>query len=138
MDVINVHGNKGLTNQEISLTELECLAKDITKLPKLYLPYVAEADLLCLATGIFSPLHGFMGKDDYLSVTREMRLKDGTLWPVPITLPVPLEKETLIKNANYALLLNQDQEACAIIRIEELYFVDLEEEAQSVFGTTSL
>ena len=45
-------------------------------------------DLELILNGAFSPLEGFLGKDDYESVLRDMRLKSGVIWPMPITLDV--------------------------------------------------
>ncbi len=63
------------------------------------LPYVEVdgwtlADLQCLAYGAFSPLDGFLGRDDYESVLERMRLADGTVWTIPITLPVSRDVAT--------------------------------------------
>jgi sulfate adenylyltransferase len=49
------------------------------------------SDLELLLNGGFSPLKSFMGRVDYHSVVHEMRLADGTLWPIPIVLDVPGE-----------------------------------------------
>ena len=46
-------------------------------------------DLELLMNGGFSPLRGFMTRNDYEAVCHGMRLADGTLWPIPITLDVP-------------------------------------------------
>ena len=51
-------------------------------------------DLELLLNGAFSPLEGFMGQADYERVRDEMRLSDGTLWPIPITLDIPAELAT--------------------------------------------
>lgn len=57
-------------------------------LPKVRLRSKDVSDLTMLAMGAFSPLDGFLKKQDYESVVAEMRLKNGLLWPIPITLSV--------------------------------------------------
>src|SRR5258707_11452353 len=57
-------------------------------LPSVQLSERSLCDLELLATGAFSPLHSFLGQADYRRVLAEMRLADGTLFPIPITLPV--------------------------------------------------
>src|SRR6266498_3246598 len=56
--------------------------------PRVTLSEVGIADLEMIAIGAYSPLTGFLGQADYTRVVNEMRLDDGTLWPIPITLPV--------------------------------------------------
>ena len=57
-------------------------------LPAVHLSERAVCDLELLATGAFSPLDRFMGSADYERVVHEMRLENGHLFPIPITLPV--------------------------------------------------
>src|SRR5215472_12011379 len=65
--------------------EMKATAKDFASLT---LDERGLCDLELLAVGGFSPLRTFMGKADYERVVSEMRLADGTLWPLPVTLPV--------------------------------------------------
>src|SRR5258708_7917153 len=57
-------------------------------LPSVQISARSQCDLELLATGAFSPLDRFMGRADYQRVLAEMRLSAGTLFPIPITLPV--------------------------------------------------
>jgi sulfate adenylyltransferase len=74
-----------IVDDDAQRAELTALA---TRLPSIQLSPRALCDLELLATGAFSPLNRFMGRADYLRVLAEMRLADGTLFPIPITLPV--------------------------------------------------
>ena len=94
-------------------------------------------DLELLLDGGFSPLAGFMTRRDYDRVCAEMRLADGALWPMPITLDVPEAlAETLEPGANLAL---RDPEGVmlAALRVEEVWTPDRTAEAEAVFGTAS-
>src|SRR5262249_47007373 len=91
-------------------------------------------DLELLAVGGFSPLRGFLGKRDYERVVAESRLADGTLWPLPVTLPVTpgpgiAEGKTLALRDVYGNLL-------AFLHIEELYPYDKDAEARHAYGST--
>ncbi|MBN1202831.1 MAG: bifunctional sulfate adenylyltransferase/adenylylsulfate kinase [Anaerolineae bacterium] len=102
------------------------------------LPYITltprqMCDLELLAVGAFSPLDRFMGQQDYQRVLDEMRLANGQLFSMPVTLSV---------NGDVALKLDQDialrspkNELLAVMTVEEIYEWDLEEEAQKTFGT---
>ena len=92
-------------------------------------------DLELLANGGFSPLEGFMGRQDYDRVVSDMRLADGTLWPMPITLDVSEAfAETLDAGARIAL---RDPEGVilAILTVDDVWRPDREHEAEQVFGT---
>src|ERR671921_2460846 len=55
------------------------------------------SDLEMISTGVFSPLRGFMVCDDYESVVESMRLSNGLIWSLPITLPVSEEEADEIR-----------------------------------------
>ena len=101
------------------------------------LPYIQVSsrvvcDLELLAVGAFSPLRGFMNAADYQSVLDTMRLADGTLFPIPITLPVELAPDLAI--GGEIALRDSRNNILAIQTIEEIYEWNLEEMARKVFG----
>ena len=102
-------------------------------LPSLQISYRSQCDLELLAIGAFSPLDRFMGAKDYKTVLKEMRLSDGTLFPIPITLPVDDIKNVAI-GQEYTLRSRENM-ILAIMRVDEIYEWDLEEEARAVLGT---
>lgn len=91
-------------------------------------------DLELLATGAFSPLDRFMGAADYARVLAEMRLANGQLFPIPLTLPVR-DDERVELDSDVALL-DSKNETLAVMTVEEIYEWDLESTAREVFGTT--
>lgn len=95
-----------------------------------------ECDLELLATGAFSPLDRFMGEADYRRVLDEMRLANGCLFPIPITLPV--EKESRPKLGQDVALRNAKNELLAILTVEEIYEWDVAETARKIFDTEDL
>lgn len=103
-------------------------------LPKIQLSARSLCDYELLATGAFSPVKTFLGRHDYENVVEQMRLADGTLFPIPVTLPVdPLDGVRLDAECT---LVDQYNDPLAIIRIEEIYKWDAEREARLVYGTT--
>ncbi len=91
-------------------------------------------DLELLATGAFSPLDQFMGAADYRRVLAEMRLADGTLFPIPVVLRTPATP--LIHPGDEITLADQRNNPVALMRVEEIYTWDPVEEALAVLGTT--
>jgi sulfate adenylyltransferase len=94
-------------------------------------------DLELLLNGGFSPLRTFLGQADYESVCAEMRLVDGTLWPMPICLDVPEEFAATIPPGRSVALRDAEGVMLAVLHVEEIYRPDREAEAQAVFGTTN-
>ena len=91
-------------------------------------------DLELLATGAFSPLDRFMGQADYRRVLDEMRLANGSIFPIPITLPID-QNELTPRLGEEIALRDSRNNLLAIMTIDEIYPWDLEETAQKVFGT---
>ena len=105
-------------------------------LPKIKIDSKEASDLIMLAMGAFSPLQGFMGKEDYQRVVKEMRLSSGLLWPIPITLAVSEEEAGKIEEGQEIALVNPDQdEIMASMIVEEKYPYDKKQEAMQVYGT---
>jgi sulfate adenylyltransferase len=111
--------------------EMKAKAKDHASLT---LDERGLCDLELLAVGGFSPLTGFLGRKDYDRVVAEGRLADGTLWPLPVNLPVNVgngveEGKPLALRDVYGNLL-------AFLHVEEIYTYDKEAEAKGAYGTT--
>jgi len=93
-------------------------------------------DLELLATGGFSPLRTFLGRDDYLSVCESMRLADGTLWPMPVTLDVPDQVIASVERTGALALRDPKGAFVAALHVTQTWRPDREAEAMAVFGTT--
>jgi sulfate adenylyltransferase len=92
-------------------------------------------DLELLLNGGFSPLTGFMRKADYDGVVRGMRLADGTLWPIPITLDVPESVARELREGDRLALRDPEGVMLAALHVEEVFQPDRMNEAKAVFGT---
>src|SRR5215204_5855346 len=114
--------------------ERESIMARAAQLSRVQLTQRNLCDLELLATGGFSPLKKFMGRDDYLSVLQSMRLADGTLFPIPITLTVTPDSN--IAEGVEIALADEHNDLLAIMRIEEIFEWDREQEAKAAYGTT--
>ncbi len=111
----------------------EVLAR-AAKLPSIKITMRNLCDLELIATGGFSPLTTFMGKADYERVLHEMRLANGTFFPIPITLTAdPKELPTV---GEELVLRNTSFDVIAVMTLDEVYHWDLETEAALAYGTT--
>lgn len=98
---------------------------------------IALSDLELIGVGLFSPLTGFLGKDDYESVVDRMRLSDGTVWSIPVTLPVSTETaEKLVAGEEIKLVF--EKEVYGVIKVSEWFEPDLDKEALEVYKTQEL
>jgi len=129
------HGGK-LKPLLIEGEQREELVKRAQDLPEIRLSSRETSDLIMMAIGAFSPLDGFMGEEDYTAVVETMRLQDGTLWPVPITLAVTSEQAAGIsRDEEVALVDDESGELMGVMTVREKYLYDKKREAAQVFRT---
>ncbi|MBK5933797.1 bifunctional sulfate adenylyltransferase/adenylylsulfate kinase [Rhodovulum imhoffii] len=95
-------------------------------------------DLELLMNGGFNPLKGFLSEDDYNSVVDSMRLADGTLWPIPITLDVSEEFAAGIEPGQDIALRDQEGVILATLSVTDRWTPDKSREAEKVFGADDL
>ena len=123
-----------LVNLEVSDDEKAELAARASKLPRVQLTARNLCDLELLATGGFSPVDRFLGREDYRCVIENMRLANGVLFPIPITLSVPLESRLTLDTE--VALTDQRNNLVAMMRVDEIYERNPVEESRLVCGTT--
>jgi sulfate adenylyltransferase len=116
--------------------EREELRARAAGLPRLQLTPRNLCDLELIATGGFSPLARFMGHADYTRVLEEMRLADGTLFPVPVTLT--FKTGAGLRLDEEVALVDQFNNPLAVMRAEEIYEWDRAREARLAYGTEDL
>ncbi|MCP3902656.1 MAG: sulfate adenylyltransferase [Planctomycetes bacterium] len=132
--VIPPHGGK-LVNRILEPAAAASLAKEAASLPVVNLSAKQACDLEMIAIGAFSPLTGFVGKADFESICTSMRLADGTLWPLPITLAVDDETRSGLSEGSRAALVHPDGTLLAVIDVHEIYPHDKTLEVPNVFRT---
>ena len=122
----------------VAAEKTQDLKKESNHYPAWQLTDRQICDLELLLNGGFSPLDGFMGKADYNSVLKNMRLDNGALWPMPITLDITEEFASKIKDVEKITLRDQEGFTLAILTVTDIWEPNKDEEAQMVYGTTDL
>jgi len=133
-DAIAPHGGT-LVNRVLEGDALAAARERAKALRTIAIDDRVRSDLEMIATGGLSPLTGFMDAADHWGVVDEMRLADGTLWAIPVTLPVS-EEEATASHDREEIVLAFEGDPLAILRVESHFRPDKEREAQKVYGTT--
>ncbi len=132
------HVNEPYGGELVNILVDEARAKELKEQSRDFPSWTLTARQLCdlelLSVGGFSPLKGFMGRADYEGVCKDMRLADGTLWPIPITLDVSAEVAEGLTVGDKLALRDPEGVMLAVITAEDIWQPDLAEEAKLVFG----
>ncbi|KAB2851383.1 MAG: sulfate adenylyltransferase [Hyphomicrobiaceae bacterium] len=130
------HGGRGLKPLLVPRDRLQAELSNARRLPRVKVSSQAASDLFMFAMGAYTPLDGFMGYEDWLRCATEMRLKDGTFWPIPITLQLDKDGGSrIVVGEEIVLVEGETDEPLAIMRVTSLSSVDLDIEAKNVFRT---
>ena len=131
--LITPYGGR-LIDLRITGSDREELLNRATQLPSIKISMRNLCDLELIATGGFSPLTTFMGKADYEGVLHEMRLSDGTLFPLPLTLTA--DPKDLPAVGEEIVLRNANNDVIAVMTLDEVYHWDPATEASLAYGST--
>jgi len=118
----------------VSYESAQKLKLDAAELPSWDLTPRQICDLELLMNGGFNPLKGFLDKADYESVVDDIRLANGTLWPMPITLDISQEFADAIEPGQDIALRDQEGVILAIMSVSDKWTPDKAHEAAKVYG----
>jgi ATP sulfurylase len=107
----------------------------LDSLPKIRLDQNKQMDVEQIAVGTYSPLEGFMGQEDFLSVLIRMRLANGIVWPLPVVLDVSEETAHELSVGQVVGLTDEQGEVMALFHLSEKYRFDKEDTAKKIYGT---
>ena len=134
---IPAHGGH-LINRIATSEERQEFIEKAERLPKIELDKRALSDLEMIAIGGFSPLNGFMEKDDYESVVVDMRLKNGLPWSIPVTLSVSEEVADSIKEGSWVRLDSTSGEFIGVLELTQKFHYNKAHEATNVYSTNEI
>jgi sulfate adenylyltransferase len=112
----------------------EQLRTEAVQLPSLDLNQRQLCDLEGLLNRAFYPLNGFLCQADYASVLREMRLADGSVWPLPICLDVNEAFAAKLQPGARVALNDNEGFLLAVLTVEDIWQRDKQAEAETVYG----
>jgi pyruvate kinase len=131
--LVQPHGGK-LVNRLLTKSPNKEYLDSLTKVP---LNQNNQMDVEQISNGTYSPLEGFMGQADFHSVLNDMRLEDGTIWPIPITLDVAEKTADMFSIGDIVGLTNEHNEVMALLHLSEKYQFDWADAALKMYGTKS-
>jgi sulfate adenylyltransferase len=137
MALIAPHGGV-LVDRRLSGNRLTSARERADSLPLVTLSPRETADLELIAVGALSPLTGFMGSADYERVVAEMRMADGLIWALPVTLSVDRVQASTLSSGTEVALESPSGQILALMTISESFDYDKQLEAKACYGTDDL
>lgn len=133
--MIKPHGGK-LISRVATLEEKKELLEKVKYLPKVIVGnrYIGHCEMI--AIGGYSPLRGFMSKEEAESVIKDIRLPSGLVWSIPILLPISEDLWEKVKIGDEVAIYDFSERPIAIIVVEDKFTLDLDFYCRSVFKTT--
>ena len=133
-NLVPPHGSKYLKTLTMEGKKLETEKLKAGSLPKVYCSSREFGDVIMLGIGGFTPLDGFMNKDNWQSVCDNMVMTNGIFWPIPITLSS--DDEAINVGDEISIVYEKNNEIIATMVISEKYAIDKIHECNKVFKTT--
>ena len=138
--LVQPHGGEGLKPllaPETERADEVARAKHLKKIP---MSSKETSDVLMLSMGAYTPLDGFMGRDDWHGVCANMKLANGLFWPIPVTLTAEDALANSIGDGEEVALVDEESgTVMAIMTVTEKFAMTAEDkafEAQHVYTTT--
>ncbi len=134
--LISPHGSDQLKALLLCGKEKEEEFKKAKTLKQIRLTSRETGDLIMLGIGGFTPLDGFMTKEDWKGVCKDMKMSNGLFWPIPITLSVTDEvAKSLNLNDEITLVSGETNEIMATMKVTDKYQIDKDFECKNVYTT---
>ena len=133
--LIRPHGGR-LVNRWAGPEESARIEREASRLPRLVLTRRQQSDLQLIAGGAYSPLVGFMGREDFESVIRSSRLASGVVWTIPIALAVQRQESALLSPGDPVALYSSRGTLLGLLHLRDRFSIERDEIARRVFRTT--
>ena len=133
--LIQPHGGK-LVDRYLTESKSEFANSIDRSLPKFHLSARNLADLECIATGVYSPLTGFVTESEYESIVENIRLPNGLAWSIPVTLQMPAAEADKYPLDTDIALVHPNGDIVAVMSVTSKYQPNQQREAEAVYQTT--
>lgn len=133
--MIAPHGST-LVNRFLSPDQADRVRAEFDSYPAVRIDNETLFDIVNLATGRYSPLRGFMTRNDFYKVINDMTLESGIGWTLPITLDVSAAMAERVEPGERLGLETSNGDPVGYVTVEDIYRYSIDDTAESLFGTT--